>query len=184
MTVDLIDTVKTGPPASLVPNGFRQCQSTTPAAVAAAQSPSQQTILPSVTPLPYWSGTPGPSLACSVAAPSGPRTPSSPGLPDACLHSTVSVPPALHAPRIPPAAARTENGWGFPTAAQITSTAQPVGRNQAPTSDTLRAPTAHTTMRLQADFDRAWLLLLTLQLNLLVNEPRKVLYSVQNRLNL
>jgi hypothetical protein len=39
-------------------------------------------------------------------------------------------------------------------------------------------------MRLQADFDRAWLLLLTLQLNLLVNEPRKVLYSVQNRLNL
>ena len=39
-------------------------------------------------------------------------------------------------------------------------------------------------MWLQADFDRARLPLLTLQLNLLVNKPRKVLYSVQNRLNL
>jgi hypothetical protein len=39
-------------------------------------------------------------------------------------------------------------------------------------------------MRLQANFDRARLLLVTLQLNLLVYKPRKVLYSIQNRLNL
>jgi len=39
-------------------------------------------------------------------------------------------------------------------------------------------------MRLQADFDRARLPLLTLQLNLKINKPSKVLYSVQNRLNL
>ena len=39
-------------------------------------------------------------------------------------------------------------------------------------------------MRLQANFDRARLPLLTTQLNLLVNKPSKVLYSVQNRLNL
>jgi hypothetical protein len=49
---------------------------------------------------------------------------------------------------------------------------------------TLRAPTTHAAVRLQADFDRARLPLLTLHLNLLVNKPRKVLYSVQNRLNL
>ena len=39
-------------------------------------------------------------------------------------------------------------------------------------------------MRLQPDVDRARLPLLTLQSNLLVNKPRKGLYSVQNRLNL
>jgi hypothetical protein len=49
---------------------------------------------------------------------------------------------------------------------------------------TLRAPPTHVAMRLQADFDRPRLPLSTLQLNLLVNKPRKVLYSVQNRLNL
>src|SRR5271169_6473735 len=49
---------------------------------------------------------------------------------------------------------------------------------------TLRAPPAHASMRLQADFDRARLSLATLQSNLLVNKPGKVLYSVQNRLNL
>jgi hypothetical protein len=39
-------------------------------------------------------------------------------------------------------------------------------------------------MRLQVNFDRARLSLMTLQPNFLVNEPRKVLYSIQNRLNL
>jgi hypothetical protein len=39
-------------------------------------------------------------------------------------------------------------------------------------------------MRLQADFDRARLPLMTLQSHLLVNKTCKVLYSVQNRLNL
>src|ERR1700674_3787172 len=68
--------------------------------------------------------------------PAGQEPPSSPALPDACLHSTESVPPPLHAPRIPRAAARTENGWGFPTAAQIASTAPPVGRSPGPASDT------------------------------------------------
>src|ERR1700733_1255974 len=49
---------------------------------------------------------------------------------------------------------------------------------------TLRAPPPHAAMRFQPDFDRARLSLLTLQSNLLVNKPSKVLYSVQNRLNL
>jgi hypothetical protein len=39
-------------------------------------------------------------------------------------------------------------------------------------------------MRLQVNFDRARLSLMTLQPNFLVNKPRKVLYSIQNRLNL
>jgi hypothetical protein len=39
-------------------------------------------------------------------------------------------------------------------------------------------------MRLQANFNRPRLPLLTLQSNLLVNKTGKVLYSVQNRLNL
>jgi len=39
-------------------------------------------------------------------------------------------------------------------------------------------------MRLQPNFDRAWLALMTLQPNLLINKPGKVLRPVQNRLNL
>ncbi len=39
-------------------------------------------------------------------------------------------------------------------------------------------------MRLQADFDRPRLALMTLQPNLLINKPGKVLHPVQNRLNL
>src|ERR1700739_4929474 len=39
-------------------------------------------------------------------------------------------------------------------------------------------------MRLQANFDRARLALMTLQPNLLINKPAKVLHPVQNRLNL
>src|SRR6266566_9683086 len=49
---------------------------------------------------------------------------------------------------------------------------------------TLRAPPAHAAMRLQANFDRPRLALMTLQPNLLINKPGKVLHPVQNRLNL
>ena len=39
-------------------------------------------------------------------------------------------------------------------------------------------------MRLQANFDRTRLALMTLQPNLLIHKPGKVLHPVQNRLNL
>jgi hypothetical protein len=56
-----------------------------------------------------------------------------------------------------------------------------IARGRLPT---LRAPTAHAAMRLQADFDRPRLPPVTLQPNFLVHKSGKVLYSVQNRLNL
>src|SRR6266478_1698133 len=49
---------------------------------------------------------------------------------------------------------------------------------------TLRAPPAPAAMRLQAYFDRTRLALMTLQPNLLIHKPGKVLHPVQNRLNL
>src|ERR1019366_8999663 len=94
-----------------------------PRAVPGAPSPTAQTIPPTDTPLPKWSGTFAPFPANPTVAPSALRTPSWRRSRDASHRSTECARLRPRARHTPLAVARSKNRSGYPTGAQIASAA-------------------------------------------------------------
>jgi hypothetical protein len=135
------------------------------------------------TPIPNWSQRWSPSLASSVAAPSGQESPSSPSSTAACRHSTVYARPRSHARHTPPSRRVTE-GDRYPPQRYKTPVTlrQPViARSSKPA---MRAACPHPTVRRQGDLDQRRIPAHRAHAYVLVDESDKPLHPIQDGLKL